>query len=399
MQNYTERNWIIMPQYTDRLEQKQYNISPTDDDYIDELTAVTGMFRTFGEALTAFLAEHNFTSFQSLEATEQYIRDAFENATIPVPRSLPRWFSEGIRPSRRTAFQICFALGLDFDSTQDFFRRVLLQRGIDCHDQIEAVYYFALRHGISYCEVLVFLKDIPNFPTGAAVQYDPTIFTIDIISKIDLLETQEDLAVFLKENAGWFKENNRTASRFIQQLWDEIAAKDGLAERERFLVGTEPTAKNHSIWDTYLQILGLPTAEIQAASLDWSLKFMLKNDRLLHSLAQDCFPDRQGLQLILAGKHVAYERVRKLLILLSFYSFWANRAISKSENICRARGGDADRCLAEIDRFLADSSYPALYAGNPYDWLFLFAMQDDYPLETFRGFMGELFAQGVERNG
>ncbi len=388
-----------MPQYTDRLEQKQYDISPTDDDYIDKLTDVTGMFRTFGEALTAFLAEHDYISFQSPESANRYIRNAFEKTAITAPRSLPRWFSDGIRPSRKTAFQICFALGLNFDSTQDFFRRVVLQRGIDCHDQTEAAYYFALRHGFPYHKIIAFLQDLSDFPISTTVQHTPTIFTTDIMSEIDSLETLEDLSVFLKENAAWFGENNRTASRFIQQLWDEIAAQNGLAVRERFLVNKRRNIKNLSIWDIYLQILGLPSKEIKSIASNRSLKFILKNDKLLHSLAQDSFPDRQGFQLILAGKHVAYERVRKILILLSFYSFWANRAISKSEIICRAQGGDADRCLVEINRFLADSSYPVLYSGNPYDWLFLFAIQDDYPLETFRGFMGELFAQGVEHNG
>ena len=388
-----------MSQYTDRLEQKQYDISPIDEDYIDKLIEVTGMFRTFGEALTAFLVEHDFISSQSPESAERYIRNAFEKAAISAPRSLPRWFSEGVRPSRKTAFQICFALGLSFDSTQDFFRRVVLQRGVDCRDQTEAAYYFALRHGLPYNKIIAFLQDLPDLSISATVQHTPTVFTTDIMSEIDSLEALEDLSAFLKENAGWFGDNNRTASRFIQQLWDEIAAQNGLAVRESFLIDKRPSTKSLSIWDIYLQILGLPSKEIKSAASDRSLKFILKNDKLLHSLAQESFPDRQGLQLILAGKHAAYERVRKLLILLSFYSFWANRAVSKSENICRAEGGDADLCLAEINRFLADSSYPALYSGNPYDWLFLFAIQDDYPLETFRGFMGELFAQGVERNG
>lgn len=388
-----------MPQYTDRLEEKQYDISPEDEDYIDKLTEVTGMFRTFGEALTTFLMEHDLIDTQPPETAEQYIRGAFERSAIPVPRSLAQWFSEGIRPSRKTAFQICFALGLDFANTQDLFRRVLLQRGVDCHDQTEAVYYFALRHGLSYREIYAILQNMPDSPTVMTGQRDPTIYTANIVSEIDCLETQEDLAVFLKENVGWFGEANRTASRFIRRLWEEIATPGGLAERERSLAGTEVRAKSPSIWDIYLQILGLPKAELQASAADRSLKFMLKNDKLLHSLAQDSFPDRQGLQLILAGKHVAYERVRKTLILLSFYSFWANRLLPMPEGIGRAQGGDADRCLAEIDRFLVDSSYPALYAGNPYDWLFLFAMQDEYPLDTFRGFMGELFAQWVERNG
>lgn len=360
-----------MARYTDRLERMQYEITPEDDNYLEELMQVAQSFRLFGEALAAFMVELGFIREESPKTAETYIKSRFENAGMPIPRSLSRWFSESVRPDRKVAFQICFALGLGFPAAQDFFRRVLLQRGVDCHDKTEAVYYFSLQNGSSYQEALDILHGLPVIDVKGKLE---TVFTTDIIGELDGLKTREELAGFLTGNAGWFLENNKTAGRFISRLWEEVT-----------------TGETCSVWETYLRILGLQKNEIKSVAVDRSLKSILKNDRLLHPLAQESFPDRQGLQLILRGGHVSYERVRKLMILLAFYSFWANKPM--------ANGGDADFCLAEINRFLVDSSYPPLYAGNPYDWLFLFAMQDDYPLETFQNFMRELYAQKVEHDG
>ena len=42
-------------------------------------------------------------------------------------------------------------------------------------------------------------------------------------------------------------------------------------------------------------------------------------------------------------------------------------------------------------RFLSDAGYPALYAGNPFDWIFMYSAHDDCPLEALRFFMRELY--------
>ena len=51
-----------------------------------------------------------------------------------------------------------------------------------------------------------------------------------------------------------------------------------------------------------------------------------------------------------------------------------------------------------MNRYLLDAGYPELYPGNPYDWIFLWALRDDYPLEAFRSYIGELFAVKSEQD-
>ena len=135
--------------------------------------------------------------------------------------------------------------------------------------------------------------------------------------------------------------------------------------------------------------LGIKIANISDS--DRTIKHILKDNNLLHPLAEESFPDREGILLIISGKHVSYERVRKTLILLVFYVFWVGIALKQKNNTYRARIGDYERCLDEMNRYLVDSGYPELYAGNPYDSIFMYAAQDDYPLTTFREYMNELF--------
>ena len=49
-----------------------------------------------------------------------------------------------------------------------------------------------------------------------------------------------------------------------------------------------------------------------------------------------------------------------------------------------------------MNKMLTDAGYPALYEGNPYDWIFMFAAQDAYPLDAFRFFMRELYLNKAE---
>jgi len=56
----------------------------------------------------------------------------------------------------------------------------------------------------------------------------------------------------------------------------------------------------------------------------------------------------------------------------------------------------AEQCFYLLNRHLLDCGYPALYIGNPYDWIFLWAIKTDHPLESFRTFMGEVLAVSEE---
>lgn len=395
-----------MGEYTKYLKNLRGEISPEDDNYTEELLQVVKSFRDFDEALDNFLLKKGYAGdIHDTDEKVSYIKDKFKEAGISsLPRNLKKWFTEKKRiEKRKIAFQFCFAFHLNLEESEEFFRTVCLQRGFDCHYVEEAIYYYAISNHLSYGEAEELIEQAPEDTKGKIDFNGEVLFTASIIKEINRFKSKEELLLFFRENIEQFGYNNATAYKYITDLWHKIDMPDGLAEKEKALMNLsgmqqiETNNKNRSVWNIYLQILGLDGCDeadnspLFVLDTDRTLKPFLKDNDLLHPLAEDSFPDRQGLEAILRGEHKSNELVRKTMILLVFYEFWVKRILRAGNCYAQAEPADAERCHAEINRYLLDAGYPALYAGNPYDWIFLFAMQDTYPLETFRGFMQELY--------
>jgi hypothetical protein len=254
------------------------------------------------------------------------------------------------------------------------------------------------------------------------------LYTNTIVENIDGITNKEDLIRYINDNIDQFGYNNATAIKFIRELWSEIAGKNGLAyregqiakvlnpniERDKFdedlSIATEEsdssrddddliivTEESDSIWTVYCQILGLDKGQDKwlktQFNTDRSIKPVIKNSDFLHILAEDSFPDRDGINKVLNGEHVSHERIRKLIIFLIFYRYWAKKLVGHKE----INTEDAERCQADINSYLRNAGYPELYYGNPYDWIFMWALNDDSPLQVFRYYIGELFAEKMNQ--
>ncbi|MDD6616088.1 MAG: hypothetical protein PUF13_08315 [Lachnospiraceae bacterium] len=115
--------------------------------------------------------------------------------------------------------------------------------------------------------------------------------------------------------------------------------------------------------------------------------------------ASEEFPNRQNLEKILRGEHVREggEAVRKLMIFLVFYSWWARKAKDSHTVLFCAEPKEREGCLSSINNYLSGAGYPEMYAGNPYDWIFLWALSDEQPLYAFRSYVMEIFAVHSEK--
>lgn len=405
-----------MGNYTSFLEDMTYDIFE-EEDYVEELKKTAKLFRTFDKALDSFIVNHGYDGdLLNVDEKVSFITGKLKAAGVPVPRNIKKWYSEHKRIERRTAFQLCFAFGLQVDEVDDFLRRVCLTRGFDCHDVEEVVYFFALKNGLSYEDTVDVLSKV-TIVKPDRVAKDDIVYTEFIAEEIDDIETAEELILYLNENVDKFGYNNATAYEIIRSIWNDISKEDGIALREKRLLYVafdkdtndeqleedndkkrkERKRMDDSLWEIYLQILGLSGNYTDKIYKDRSIKSILIDNELLHPIAEDSFPDRGGLNKILNGEHVSYERVRKLLILLVFYKFWANKALCSNHYV--AGYGDADRCISTINDNLVDAGYPMLYPGNPYDFIIFFSVNADNPLMTFRDFMQEMFFSKMDSNG
>ncbi len=403
-----------MGKYTNFMTEKTYEIL-SKDDYIEELRNIRNRFRMFDKALDQFILDHGYSGdLNQVEEKVAYISDKCRQAGVLIPRNVKKWYTEkkGLNRTSDVAFQLCFAFSLNVEESNDFLRRICMFRGFDCHSIKEVVYYFALKHGLRYAEALEILKKVPTVKLGKLPATD-IVYTDLIIEEVEEMETVGELVCFLNENANRFGYNNVTACEVIHHLWERISDKEnGLALRERELLyrsfdkdeevqEQEQKRKDkchlaHSMEEIYMQILGLAGSYTTEIHRERGIKSLLVDNELIHPVAEDSFPDRNGLTKILQGYHVSHETVRKNMILLSFYHFWSQRAIQRMNYLVEEE--DSCRCERSIDSQLEEAGYPALYAGNPYDFVFLVAMHSDQPLMTFRDYMREIFFAKQDMN-
>lgn len=397
--------------YTTNLSSQVYNILDAED-FTSELKKAAELFRTFDIALDTFIAEHGYTGDMDSAAEKvRFISDKCKVAGVPVPRNIKRWYSQHIRIKRETAFQICFAFELTIEEVNDFLRRICLEREFDCHSIAEVIYFFAFKHGLSYGQAQDIKGQLEIEKPGTVPKGD-LVYTDLIEDEINDIETVEELITYLNENKDKFGYNNATAYEAIQCIWQELSGERGIVVRERKklymefdkdkedpIIPPEPEdvepgdrkRMETSVWEIYLTMLGLAGNMVTDLYEGRSLKTVLKDNALLHPLAEDMFPDRGGIETILNGKHTSYERVRKILILLVFYRFWAKRALKVNNYV--AKDGDAERCISAINDNLFSAGYAALYPGNPYDFIILTSVNADCPLMTFREYMREIYIE------
>lgn len=399
-----------MDQYTEILTRMSDVLSPDDDQYEEKLLAIAATFRSFGQAITSFLFENGFSGdTNNIDEKANYLKDKFKAADIPPPRDIRKWFSEdkGINPD--TAYQICFAFNLSIDETRDFFRRVYFERAFDCPSITEAVYYYCMRNGLSYSDALDIIAQMPK-PKATVIKADKEIlYTGTIIEFINGAKNSDELIAYVTDHIEQFGYNNATATQHIQELWAPLACKGGLAYKEGLLLDkafnfefdedlgrddeyTIVTEDADSVWRIFAQIVGLDRRQTSQLGTNRTLEPLLENNALLPALAENSFPDRNGIEMIIKGKHVSHERIRKILILLEFYTYWANATVSHKNALWEATEIDAERCIDKINRYLIEAGYPELYPGNPYDWIFMWEVKDAWPLVTFRDHMRTLYA-------
>ena len=446
----------VMSQYTEFLNIKAETLSPDDDFYEESLLEVSSRFRGFDEALTDFIMKHGYKEDATdVTAKAKFVREKFKDANIKPVHNFKALFLPNAKIKRPTAFQVCFAFRLSVEETNDFFRCVQFERGLDCHTINEAVYYFCMRNSFSYTEAKEIIGRITPPQKIKNISNREVRYTGTIIEDINEICDKEKFIEYITENIDDFQYNNITALSYIKELWTEIignenekaedkrlglAAKEGAIidytynryedkrkkkeykhnsllphqktdTRSAEVVAEEVREQEHNVkpddyviavstpstWTVFSQIIGLTNHQENEYSTkhDRSLTSVLSENKLLPLKADYCFPSRQNIDKLIRGDLVADDEVvRKMLIFLVFYTYWAKKIINKKiKNALKysAEPSDSERCLYTINSRLLDAGYPEIYAGNPYDWIFLWALNDDNPLHAFRYYMLEVF--------
>jgi len=391
----------VMHEYTQELYDEIWSIAGRDyeQDYdsgeVLEKLNDPNFFRPFSERLLAFYNEALNSNFTADEARADLQRRV-KLGNIPLNRgNITNWFSGNTEPKygdndRKNLFAVAFALELDAKQTERLFHKVFLDKAFNKRNAHEFIYLYCINRGrpLSVAEMLIGQLDGIDKSNMPADQTQRTQFLADA-ARHDMGE--DDLLKFISEHPKNFSLNNTAAKEKRDALLDRLkgsAGKPGLAQQEY-------ERRRDELADDKEKTTGSDGRD--AKSVDFLLYMIMgvdlaqKKDNKILSIRErfprkeisNQFPDK----LTLSAKDPSSYVLRKDIILLSFYDYWVSDYLS-SEN-----SGDYDSFVEGLNDVLYECGFSPLYAGNPYDWLFLYcsACADDgyTPLDRFRGILAQ----------
>ena len=404
--------------FTKQTEDDFWNIHYDENDYSGPLNYINAAehFRSFSVGLTDLICKKGYTKdINDLNLKTDFVYEKYTALDKISKSTIKDWFLDSRRPdvvssSREKMFILCFALGLSFEETCDFFYNVYFDRTFNCKDIKEAVYYYCMRRCLDFFHAKKLIDTIfdLNKKVSHACNQTDTIYTRSIVNAIDNIETDEELINFIVSNPSYFLQHNQSALENVKELLSRIKGskedkavfqslknKNSITKNEADKIYScgyvvQECIKYSDVYDaTNLDISSndfmlwvILGGKLTSRADEFSISF--SKDANITKLIRKNFPSKKTLSDILNGKAVSFDAIRKLLILLKFYEFWfpffsdmPNADIPPSERF--------DTYKSETDDILTDSGFYPLYFGNPYDWLFLYSSNTDNPLDTFRG--------------
>lgn len=344
------------------------------------------------------------------------------------PKTVRAWFTGEHRPkieprSRRSMYEICFALGLTLEEVQWFFHHVYFDRAFNCHSVAEVVFYFSFVHGLSYSEACKIIDEIKAAPEveDTSAESVGQIYTQLVKNQIAELQTVDELKNFLLQNKNGFRSWNNTALNYVKNFFAEIVGDE---EKSRPIVQKiKRLSERRQSGEIELDVeqlnqCGLLMREIFSDARNkkyprkydvekiidrvsgkniFSRTFVLDNllttftgikkDLDVPYVVKNNFPSKKILSDVLdatkASTSEAYDPIRKTLVLFYFYIFRCKVKLGEI-NSSLAENYLAEIFIDEMNSLLEECGYESLYAGNPYDWLFLCAVNREDPLDFFR---------------
>lgn len=353
------------------------------------------------------------------------------------------WFTGKHRPkiepaSRPKMYEICFSLHLSMQDTIWFFQHVYYDRCFNCHTINEAVFYYCFKNNISYQDAQTIILEIEQQPDDKLTLSDEIInYTQFISNRIASFNKNEEFIQFMKENKSSFDTWNKAAYDTISEQLIELTGSDKVTssdidklkrylksiinsdtERERLIEVDKSLFENCGLLLKEIQHDAHAEGQSSVTEAEYisetiNNKSVLKNSFVLERLLNTAsgiqkgkkvpyivkvnFPSKKSLSDILGKNKIqnleSYDMIRKILVLFHFYIFWLHVKLGDTDTA----GYDYEALFKiykdEADSCLFDCGYEPLYAGNPYDWLFLCAANNEEPITFLRSCISQIIEE------
>ena len=344
-------------------------------EYIESLNTVT----TFYDYTYAYAQKNGFAEDKSnADELSKFIVKLGEKRNAPLSslNTVKNWLKKAPpaanQSGRENVYTLCFALGLNARETKEFFLKAYLERPFNYKNIHEAVYFFCMNIGLSYADAQRIIKKLESAPE--VKNNDAENVTEQIGYDISLMTTEDDLIKYLVNNRSGFTVQGQTATNKIKELIEECK---GLAKKEyKLLHNGDISVEN--VDELLTVITGYYARE--TVNGEKLYKQSISKSKLPELIRKN-FPQREQFKQIEDGK-ASFDTIRKALIILKFYSFFADALIHKAEDL---ENGLFYEFVDETNELLAECGYVQLYWRNPYDWLFGYcAYGATNPLDEFK---------------
>ncbi len=417
------------------------------DEAVDYLTNPDS-FRSFDKGLTELLIKKGYSGdTNNIKELSEYLIARLRkiNSSIGIA-TVTSWFSGNHSPkveagSRNKIYEICFALELSYEETVWFFHHVYYDRAFNCHTITEAVYYYCFLHNLTYTEAQQTIQEVENTPALATDLEETANYTQFVKNHIRELQSVAELKEFLIPNKHNFNSWNQSALRMLNKLVLELigppeskATIDKLKRNinEKRYKNAEKLIKDFAnnqncglLIREFLCDSQNPSENIAESPADYIFEeikgqntqkntFILrrilrttetsqKNEKIqIPYIIRNNFPSRKIMSDVLSDNKISvsksYDSIRKMIVLLDFYRFWVTVKLKNEDKNLSIDDSLSEIYLEETNACLYQCGYEELYAGNPYDWIFLCCARSENPLEYLRALIGELWEKKFNDN-
>ena len=136
-------------------------------------------------------------------------------ATMPTIR---RWFGINgyTKPSRDAVYEMCFAMGLNKEETEEYLIKGLGQPAFQVNDYREMIFLYGLENGIDYDTCILMMQ---KFETRLDIGFSTikTHSTRELIKQYELRKNTDadSFLMWMCDNAEWFKGYSQTVLDYL----------------------------------------------------------------------------------------------------------------------------------------------------------------------------------------
>ena len=329
------------------------------------------------------------------------MKQKYAEKNVPLNISnIRRWFTEkrplSNRTSRELVYQFCFAMEMNLEEVTEFFLKVYFECPFNFRVSDEVIYYFCFANGLDYSIAQELKEKTSAILKQAELEKSKIEFTTAIGAGLKNIHTEKELLQYISENACEFLVNNRTAYLYASELLNECTdlAKKFFDFENEFNFSEEKnphhTEKKQNV-DLFLYMLfGIDLLQYKKEK-----SFAKASD--FPELVKSNFPLKMQLSKLKNNEPVSYETMRKALILLEFYAYFASLFYENRNDakFCSIED-DYTSFVAETNDLLTSCGYPVLYVRNPFDWLFMHCANQNFPLQEFRNAVTRYYVDIVD---